>query len=162
MERSSSGARIALGLAALALVIGLWLGQGSAPPGPTEAHTEAATPAAPHAASPLQPLELPEPHQRIEERGRLTLEASALPAEGTLSLALDLPDEARGDGPRPVVIASVDGRRLETSAAPRPGAASGVQIEIDPGWLEPGQYMISVSTAERLPLAVRRYVLEIR
>ena len=36
---------------------------------------------------------------------------------GPLALAFDLPDEARGSEPRPVVIASEDGRLISISAA---------------------------------------------
>ena len=80
-----------------------------------------------------------------------------------MALALDLPDEARGDGePRPVRIAAVDGRALDTTASITPGAGNGVRLEIDSNWLRRGSYMISVTTSEPSHFQFRRYVLEIR
>jgi len=67
---------------------------------------------------------------RIDQHGRLSLDVSTLPTVGPLALVLDLPDEARGQGLRTILIVSTDGRRLETTARPLPGQGTGVQIEI--------------------------------
>lgn len=98
---------------------------------------------------------------RIDQHGRLSLDVSTLPTTGPLALVLDLPDEARGQGLRTILIVSTDGRRLETTARPLPGQGTGVQVEIDSGFLTQGRYMIEVHTAEKTALPFRRYVLEL-
>jgi hypothetical protein len=86
----------------------------------------------------------------------------ALREGDVLALGLDLPDEMRGTGPRPLKVVDVKGRVLEGLAFPVDGAGSGLRLEIDPDWLRPSRYLIQVETAGPSPLAVRRYVLEVR
>ena len=153
---------VGVGLATfVAFAIGIWR---SEPPAPQRVEPTAASPPDPPPPKVMEkPLETAEPGHRISESGRLTIEAADLPVFGPMALALDLPDEARGDGePRPVRIASEDGRALDTTASIEPGAGSGVRIEIDSSWLRRGRYMISVTTSEPKHFPVRRYVLEIR
>jgi hypothetical protein len=99
---------------------------------------------------------------RIAAHGRLILDVAELPSAGLLTLDLELPDNARGSGERAVKIMSTDGRRADTTASPLPGAESGVRLELDPGFLTPGRYMIEVATDDKHPLQIRRYVLELR
>lgn len=160
-QKSSERPRfLAIGLAALALLaVGIWLAMApTAPPGPPSNPA----PGTSVSAMATNPLDRAQIGHRIPEHGRLSLETGDLPMNGALELALDLPDEARGNDPLSVVIASVDGRRLEAIAAIAPGSGTGVQLEIDSIWLEPGRYMISVKTAEASHFPLRRYVLEIR
>jgi hypothetical protein len=98
---------------------------------------------------------------RIEEHGRLSLDVSTLPSAGPLALVLDLPDEARGQDLHTILVVSTDGRRLETTARPLPGQGTGVQLEIESGFLTQGRYLIEVHTAEKTALPFRRYVLEL-
>ena len=98
---------------------------------------------------------------RIAEGGRLSIDATSLREGEVLAIGLGLADEARGEEPVAVRIVSVDGRRLETTAAPARGSGSGLRLEIDPEWLTPGRYLIEISTAEKNHFAVRRYVLEV-
>ena len=99
---------------------------------------------------------------RIGSQGRLTIEHAALPSEGVLTLDLDLADELRSSGKQAVRVISTDGRRIDTLASPLPGAESGVRLEIEPGFLTPGRYMIEIDTEGNHPLRIRRYVLELR
>ena len=92
----------------------------------------------------------------------MTLDATALPDAGSLTLNLELSDEARGSATQTVRVISVDGRRMDTTASSLPGAGSGVRLEIDSGFLSPGRYMIEIDTEDPHPLQIRRYVLEIR
>ncbi len=164
MDRKSSRTRwvVALGLAALAaFASGIWLAEAPAPLPPRSA--DAVDPETSPSPSTAKPPETAEPGHRISEFGRLTLEVEDLPVLGPVTLALDLPDEARGDGePRPVRIVCEDGRTLDTTASITPGAGNGVRIELDSSWLRRGRYMISVTTSEPKHFPVRRYVLEIR
>jgi len=103
-----------------------------------------------------------EPIRQIEiaEHGRASLAASAIARDGPLTLSLELPDEARGDGVRSVRIVSVDGRRLEIQS--EPDAETGIRLELDPAFFKPGLYMIHVDTAEQHALHFRRYVLDLK
>jgi hypothetical protein len=135
-------------------------------PVPTPAsETDSSTPVTPsEAPEPIgpEPTGPPAPALRIPEGGRLSLEAASLPEGEPLALGLDLGDEARGATPRPVVIVSTDGRRSEAFAVPTAGRGSGVRLELEPGFLAPGRYMLQVTTAEKIPLHFRRYVLEVQ
>lgn len=99
---------------------------------------------------------------RLPEHGRLSLSRSDLPATGNLVLALDLPAQSRGTGRRAARVVSEDGRRLDTTARPIAGEASGLELAIDPAFLTGGRFMIEVETAESHPLQLRRWVLELK
>jgi hypothetical protein len=103
----------------------------------------------------------PAPAQHIAAGGRLSTDAASLRDGEVLAVGLGLTDEARGGEPLSVRIVSVDGRRMETTAAPAVGSGSGLRLEIDPEWLTPGRYMIEVRTAEKTHLPLSRYVLEV-
>ena len=98
----------------------------------------------------------------IAAQGRLVLKQEELPLRGSLELTLELPDEARGTKALPVVVASLDGRRLEAVGAIAPGSETGVRLKIDVAWLKPGTYMISLETDEAGHFPLRRYVLSVR
>ncbi len=101
--------------------------------------------------------------QRISENGRLSVSLKDLREGDSLTLDLEMPDEARGEGPRQVRVVDVERQRLlETTGGPVSAAETGLRIEIAPDWLQPGRYMIEVDTAEKRPLALRRYVLELQ
>jgi hypothetical protein len=102
------------------------------------------------------------PEHRMSENGRLQVKLAALRDGDAFALGLDMPDEARGDEDRPVKVVDVEGRLFETTAAIPHGSGTGLRLEIDPDWLRPGTYMIEVATAEKSPLSLRRYVLEVR
>lgn len=101
--------------------------------------------------------------RHISENGRLSVSLDDLRQGERLALDLEMPDEARGEGPRRVRVVDVERqRRMETTGAPVSGAETGLRIEIAPDWLQPGRYMIEIETAEKRPLALRRYVLELK
>jgi hypothetical protein len=118
------------------------------------------SPAAELAATSQQPR-VRAPAVQMPDRGRLSVSREALRDGASLALGLQMPDDVRGQGPRPVKLVDVTGRVLELAGEPVDGAGTGVRLEIPPEWLEPGRYMIQVKTAESKPLAVRRYVLEV-
>lgn len=98
----------------------------------------------------------------LAERGRLTIEASSLRKGEVLRLDLALADEAHTDEPLAARVVSSDGRVLDLSAVPVGGAGGGVQLAIDADWLQPGRYLIQLTTTEQSPFPLRRYVLEIQ
>ena len=169
MTEGGSGNRWQLvALVGVAIVIGVWFAVDlSREPSEAESRAEAGLPAgssAPPSDSGPEPAGLvppAAPAEHIAEGGRLSIDATSLRDGEVLALGLGLADEARGEEPLAVRIVSVDGRRLETTAAPADGIESGLRLEIDPEWLTPGRYMIEVRTAEKTHFPVRRYVLEI-
>jgi hypothetical protein len=127
---------------------------------------EAPEPASSQAEQPPTAVQTPAParatSQRISENGRLSVSLHELPEGEGLALNLAMPVEAHGEGPRQVRVVDVERERLlETTGKPATGADTGLRIEIEPGWLRPGLYMIEVDTAEKKPLALRRFVLEL-
>jgi hypothetical protein len=143
----------------------LWFlaGRGPTSPSPSSPSDPGPTAAAPEPVpTPASPARVALPAQRIAEHGRLTVEREALREGDVLAIGLGMPDDARGDGERPVTVVDVEGRVLRTTAAAVDGTGSGLRLELDPDWLLPGRYMIEVATAEPRPMALRRYVLEVR
>jgi len=164
-QGSGSAGRLAVAAAVVAIAVGAWwvLRDSAEPPGGATARPddrEAAT----ALEEPPPPPPVPDPYEgrRIAAGGRFRIEADELPADEPIELALDVEDEARGEQARAVVIGSADGRRLETTAVPIPGPGLGVVVVVDPDFLRPGRYMIQMQTEEQHPLALRRYVLEVR
>jgi len=154
---------VGLPLAALvAFAIGVWRAEPPQPPGEGAGGEPGGAPEAPASPTPPGPAKQPAADFRIPDRGRLSLEAKDLPASGSVAIALDLPDEARGAEARSVQVASTDGRALQTVATIEPGEGSGVRIQLDAAWLAPGRYMIQVETNEKTHFPLRRYVLEVR
>lgn len=151
---------------ALVLVAGLWLAFSQRSPGPgampapADGTAEASAPAP--RGEPPTPQGAPAPAHGIGESGRLSIDAASLREGEVLALGLALADEARGSEPLAVVVVSVDGRRLETTAEPVGGSGSGLRLELEPEWLRPGRYMIQVKTAAKKPLNLTRYVLEVQ
>ena len=174
-ESTSNGLRWVAGLGGLLLLaVGIWFSAGGTPERsvvggddpaqqapPAKLAPSSATPVL-SSATPAPPSAALAPALRIAAHGRLTLDVDEFPDEGPVTLNLDLSDEARGGGDRTVRVISEDGRRIDTTVRPLSGGGSGVLLEIDPGFLSPGRYLIEVDTEEKHPLQLRRYVLEVR
>lgn len=163
-ERSSRSRVLVAACAAAGVAIGVWLvmdRERQAPSAVGDPHAEPVAPIAPESGSVPVARGPAAPAHRIAEGGRLAIDAASLRDGEALALGLALGDEARGVEPLAVVIVSVDGRRIETTAVPVAGGGSGLRLELDPAWLVPGRYMIEVTTAEKIPLHLRRYVLEV-
>jgi hypothetical protein len=171
-RQSSNGTRIfgaATGLVVLAVGLALWLSRGpgwggqdrvepspdavsEVPDSSLDAPRRAAVPSAQGVRAPA--------HQ-IADRGRLRVTREDLREGDILAIGLVMPDYARGTDPLPLKVVDPSGRVLEGRGLPIDGAGTGLRLEIDPEWLVPGRYMIQVETAEKAPLALRRYVLEV-
>ena len=164
MAEHRSGKRwLIVALSGIGLAIGVWLTLAATREAP-DAGEMTAAPAkepSPRAADPTASDPLPPPDYHIAERGRLHIGAGTLPKSEVLTLGLALAEDAHGGEPLPVRVVSVDGRRFDAIATPAAGTQRGLRVEIDSDWLKPGLYMIQVSTNERTPLGLRRYVLEI-
>jgi hypothetical protein len=156
-----------IAVAAVVVVALAWMLRGGGSEVPEPVAAEERTPSAP-----VPELELPPPApaqpavrapaRRIGENGRLTVSRADLLEGDVLALGLDMPDVARGEGVREVKLVDADRARvLEIEGQAIDGVGTGLRIEIDPTWLEPGRYLIQVATADPTPLAVRRYVLEV-
>jgi hypothetical protein len=77
-------------------------------------------------------------------------------------VSLGLAEPSADDEPRPVrLISQPDHRILEVSGALESGRTAAT-IEVDPGYLEPGTYLVEVQTTERSHLPLRRYFIVVR
>ena len=159
--KNSTGRWVITGMLVAGAGAGLWLALPDSPRTAHETIADTASPQAGAAETPGTPALPGHPASRISDGGRLRVDLDALREGEVMVLALDLPDEARGDGALHVKVVDVAGRLFETEATSIEGSGHGLRLEIDPEWLEPGRYMIQVETAENHPLALRRYVLEV-
>jgi len=163
-ERSPGNHRWVVAGSALAVAVAVWLVLDVGRRAPDAASGDAVVaPTIEPSGAPTIELSAPAPPaHRIAEGGRISIDAASLRDGEVLALGLALGDEARGSEPLPVRVVSVDGRRIETTAAPAAGSGSGLRLELQPAWLQPGRYMVEVTTAEKTPLHLRRYVLEVQ
>lgn len=151
-------------MVAILVVVGVFWATREAPeetghPGMTP--STASMPSADEQAPASQAPRVRAPAVQMPDQGRLEVTREALRDGEVLALGLEMPDDLRGEGPRAVKLIDPAGRVLELVADPVDGAGTGLRLEIDPEWLEPGQYMIQVETADTTPLPLRRYVLEV-
>jgi hypothetical protein len=154
------GARIA-GIVLIAAVAGfvaaqwLWPREGSAPPIPAAAREAASAPDLPLVSPAAGEL-------RIAAGGRIAIEAAALEPGKPVVLLLDLGAPSSSDEPRPVRIASEDGRTFDAQGGVE-GERTDARVEIDPAFLsKPGLYLVQVTTTEQSPFPLRRYVIQVR
>jgi hypothetical protein len=147
--------------AALAIGVAVWRLDAPAPEPPAATVAEARPEPAPQAPAPGPelPLQPAAESYRIAERGRIAISSETLTPGVPVVFDLDLREEARGGGVRPVRLVGVDGRAMDATSSP---GAGGVRLEVDPEWLLPGRYMIEVRTAEKTHFPAQRYVLEVR
>jgi len=160
-ERSSGNRWLIVALAAIGVAIGVWLAMDREHRAPDAGSGAAVAPSDDPGAPAPPPSSAPVPALRIAEGGRISIDAASLRDVEVLALRLALADEARGSEPLSVRVVSLDGRRIETTAAPAAGSGSGLRLELEPEWLRPGRYLIEVTTAERTHFPLRRYVIEV-
>lgn len=132
--------------------------------GPKRERGSVAPPAAPASvvgpATPRSPAPVGE--LAVASGQTLEIEARALPQDAPLVLTLQLPAEAHRGEPLPVRVLAPDGRQLETTGSIVPDAGGGARLELEPGWLRPGRYLVEVKTADRSHLPLRRYAILVR
>jgi len=111
------------------------------------APTESATPAQ---AKPLAPF------------ATLDLSRANFPASGSVVVQIDLGAPSADDSPRLVrMFSQTDQRGILTEARLDATRTIGT-IELDPGFLQPGEYFVEVTTTERSAFPVRRYAIVVR
>ena len=98
----------------------------------------------------------------VEAHQTLILESSEIPSDAPLVIGLVVDVPHPDDDPLPVQIISLDGSARKTEAVPAGEEGSELRLEIPPGWLEPGQYLITVRVREKSALPGRRFVLDVR
>ncbi|MGH0031175.1 MAG: hypothetical protein ACQGVC_15375 [Myxococcota bacterium] len=167
-EATGRGAGWLAGVAVLgAIALGAWLVLRDAPAG-QQPGDDAPRPQAESAPAAPERVEIEVDGGtasafRIEEQGRLTIEAADLPEDAPLELVLELPADARGSGDHTARVVSERGERIDVTASPLPDADTGLRLAIEPGFLQPGRrYMIEVDIEGNHPLSIRRYVVEVR
>jgi hypothetical protein len=152
-----------VGIVLVAAVLGYaaaqWLSPREAPP--LETPPFAVPDAALRASLPETPLASPTGELRIASGGRIAIDGAALDPDRPVVVRLELGAVQQDDTPRPVRVASLDGRVFDAQGS-LGGERQEAQVEIDPAFLTPGLYMVQVETTEQTPLQLRRYVIEVR
>lgn len=92
----------------------------------------------------------------------LILEAAELPRDRHVTLGLSLAVASPNREPLDVIIMQASGRRLDIKAKIVGAANQSAYLEVEPGWLSPGDYLIHLITHELTHLPVRRYTLVVR
>src|SRR5262245_12800830 len=152
--------------AGLSVAVGLALLGGSAdapPPAPAPAPAASEPAQAPPAPAPPVPAPAPAEHPPVVKSGRRPeLDRTTFPASGPVRVALDLPEVSANADPRPVrLVSQPDHRILQISGALDSGRTAAT-IEVDPGFLKPGPYLVEMETTEHSPIALRRYWIIVR
>jgi hypothetical protein len=93
----------------------------------------------------------------IASGGTLVLASAELPAGQPLALSLDLEVRPERFDPHPTRIMTVGREPLDIVAVIDPTDPTRAQIEVPPGWLAPGRYVVDVKTTERSHFPLRRY-----
>jgi len=154
----------------LALVLaGRWLGGGDEAEAPSRPPAATAAPVAgePPVAEPPAPPPARYSGGVVEElvliHGEsIEIPAEALPKDRSLRVSILLPVASTSDAPRPVRILAPGRDPLDTVGQHVDGDRSNATVEIEPGWLRPGRYIVEVRTTEMSHLPIRRYVLLVR
>ncbi len=151
-------------LVAAAVAIGLWAlrsfygGEGGADP---------ASP-----APPRHPIDVPDsaPNAALARPGDYTLRsgeiirisADTLPVGRPVALDLVLAEPSRNAEPLSTQVRDTRGRVLDLFATLQGDERTSARLEIEAGWLSPGDYLVEVRTTERSHFSLRRYPLEVR
>ncbi len=148
---------VATAVAVLLLV--LWSSGGRSPGGADPA------PAPPSAARPLkaadrEPATLADYTLRSGEIAKIELAAPS--GDRPLALDLALGEPSRTAEPLAAQLRDMNGRVLDLPAAVAVDGRMSARIEIEPGWLSPGSYLVELRTTERSHFPMRRYPLEVR
>ena len=123
-------------------------GAGPAPAIPVP--TEAAKSANPSLEKPLAPF------------ATLELSRADFPASGTVTVKVDLGAPSADDKPRTVrMFSQTDQHGILTDARLDETRTVGT-IQLDPNFLQPGEYFVEVTTTERSAFPVRRYAIVVR
>jgi hypothetical protein len=91
-----------------------------------------------------------------------TLVASELPKDRAVTLGLTLPVASRDATPLRAKIVDANGRTRDAKATIQGATRQSAHLDVDPGWLSPGTYMIHLTTNEAAVLPLRRFVLQVR
>ena len=131
-------------------------GSGGAPRAPDGMAESAASapaqtgPANPSQAKPLAPF------------ATLALSRADFPASGSVVVKIDLGAPSADDKPRLVrMFSETDQRGILTEARLDETRTIGT-IELDPNFLQPGEYFVEVTTTERSAFPLRRYAIVVR
>ena len=137
----------------VALLVALWWLGGSG---------NRSNPASP-APRPAPPAAPSGPADYILQSGELErIDRSALAAGRPVSFDLTLAEPSRNAEPLPAQLRDSRGRVLDLLAAVEVDGRMSARLEVEPGWLLPGSYLVELRTTERSHFPLRRYPLEVR
>jgi hypothetical protein len=102
------------------------------------------------------------PDRPLEPFGTLELAQADLPRDGPLQVALRLAEPSADANPLPASVLSTPDERVWSAEARLDATRTIATIEIDAGWLQPGNYVVTLKTTERSPMPLRRYAIVVR
>jgi hypothetical protein len=102
------------------------------------------------------------PSEPLAPFATLALSRERFPAEGPVSLSLQLPEPSADAEPRPVTLLSIQDQRVYTTQGRLDDGRTTATIEVPADFLRPGTYLVQLKTTERTHFPLRRYVVEVR
>jgi hypothetical protein len=102
------------------------------------------------------------PSEPMAPFATLALSHANFPAEGPVSVSLQLAEPSADAEPRPVTMLSIRDQRVYTTQGRLDGERKVATIEVPPDFLRPGTYLVQIETTERTAFPLRRYVVEVR
>ena len=79
-----------------------------------------------------------------------------------MRVSLGLPEPSADAEPRPVRLVSQPDHRILELAGALEADRRAATIEVDPGYLQPGTYLVEMKTTERSHFPLRRYFIVVR
>jgi hypothetical protein len=90
------------------------------------------------------------------------IETGSLPVGRPLVVELLLVEPSTHAEPLPAQLRDATGRAFALLAAVELGERMSARIELEPGWLRPGSYLVELRTTERSHFPIRRYPFAVR
>ena len=159
---------LAVAVVVIAGLVALWtLGGGggdvaTGPGNPVQStRQEALSPAEPLGEDAAPPSAIAADYT-LREGERAILIAAEFPTDRPVTLGLTLPVPLTSSTPLKAKIVDGNGRELDALAMVQGEERRSANLDIEAGWLSPGDYLIHLITTERTHLPLRRYPLEVR
>ena len=116
----------------------------------------------PEMAQPVAATAATGPRPSSASREVIVVDLASVPDGAPVAFDLGVPAPPEDVPSLDVRLLSVDRRVFETAGAIGGDARDVARVEVEPGWLTPGRYLVEVKTKERTHFPLRRFVLEVR
>ncbi len=102
------------------------------------------------------------PDRPLAPSRTLELSRADFPSDGPVRVTLGLAEPSANAEPRPVRLVSQPDHRILQLAGALEADRRAATIEVDPGYLQPGTYLVEMKTTERGVFPLRRYFIIVR